>query len=478
MDVWSKKIQLAYKFELIFLTLIVIFVLFYTLFIRGLSADEREHVYASFMMYKGFVPYRDFFEHHHPLMWYSFYPLMYIFHNSEYIWYAIRGFALLVLVGQCFFIVKICQLIFFNVYFSLFSVLFYVVSENVLYYGCQFRPDNLMIMLFLAGLYCWCCFVKKGWQSALNLSFLLFFLSVLALQKSLVMILPVAFISLYLLVCGKIKFSAVSKAMILPLIFTILFVAFWFRIGSLKDYFELNWLLNFKQNFDFKDSEFGSAYCWCAICAAFYVLFFSSNRFLKYLSFLFLATFGILQFFVYTPWKQYWLPVYPYFAVLTAYVVIDQKNLMVRFLILTIILGFVLVHLVNFVRRNSRNIPMSSFIFLSRQVLSLSSEEDFIVGDNAVLGGLRYEAVGYYWFGRDYTAYLDYYNFHRHPWPDTEQLIKSKMPKIIINSTGGEWFNDDLVFSKESFRRVPIVSDEQFLNKYYYNQGYIYVRND
>ena len=476
MDTWSKRGKGLSRFELAIFIGVIVCVLYYSLFMRGIQADEREHIYASFLIYKGFIPYRDFFEHHHPLMWCLFYPLMCFFHNSAYIWFAARGFALLILGGQCYFISKICRFVSVKMYFALFAVLFFTVSENVLYNGCQFRPDNLMIMLFLAGLYCWLCYVKNGWQSALNLSFVLFFLAVLALQKVIIMILPVALVSLRMTCCGQMKWGAVGKAMMLPAIFTLAFIAFCYHTDSLKDYFELNWLLNFKQKFDFKDTVYGTAYCWCAMVAVVGALFFTENNVLKIISFLLLATFGILQFFVYTPWKQYWLPVYPYFAILTAYWMVKWKSLTVRLVLLTGVLIASIVHLVNFVRWNNGDVPMRHFVFLSQQVLRLSEPEDLIVGNNATLGGLRYEAAGYYWFERGYTARLDYQNFHRHNWPDIEMIIKLKRPKIVVNDTVLERVSDEMVFSHGSCRSVPLIFDDEFMNEHYDNYGYIYVR--
>lgn len=214
-----KKIKTSYRIELVILFCIVVACVLYGAFGRSLGGDEREHTYATFLIYRGMIPYRDFFEHHHPLMWYMCYPLVALFYDSAYIWYAIRSFALLLLVFDCFFIVKICQLISQNRFYSVLAVLFFMATEATALWGTDFRPDNLMIMFSLAGVYCWLSFVKYGWQSALNLAFLLFFLALMALQKMVVVLLPIAVVSFYLLYCGKITWRAVGKAMILPLFF-------------------------------------------------------------------------------------------------------------------------------------------------------------------------------------------------------------------------------------------------------------------
>jgi len=34
------------------------------------NGDNIEHIHSSFLIAQGQVPYRDFFQHHNPLMWY------------------------------------------------------------------------------------------------------------------------------------------------------------------------------------------------------------------------------------------------------------------------------------------------------------------------------------------------------------------------------------------------------------------------
>ncbi|HWQ27408.1 MAG TPA: hypothetical protein VNN12_00100, partial [Dehalococcoidia bacterium] len=43
---------------------------------RWFNPDELEHVHASWCIAKGMVPYRDFFEHHTPWLWYLLAPLV------------------------------------------------------------------------------------------------------------------------------------------------------------------------------------------------------------------------------------------------------------------------------------------------------------------------------------------------------------------------------------------------------------------
>ena len=43
------------------------------------NGDSVEHIHSSFLVALGYVPYRDFFQHHNPLMWFIFAPVTWFF---------------------------------------------------------------------------------------------------------------------------------------------------------------------------------------------------------------------------------------------------------------------------------------------------------------------------------------------------------------------------------------------------------------
>lgn len=140
-----------YRLEIVFLAVLVLCFLFYFAFTNVLGADEREHIYATFLVLKGYIPYRDFFEHHHPLLWYLFSPILALFLNDANVWYAARIFVLFILAIDCFFIGKICFLIRRDIEFALLSILFFLLPEVVVLEGVSFRPDGLMMCFVFPG---------------------------------------------------------------------------------------------------------------------------------------------------------------------------------------------------------------------------------------------------------------------------------------------------------------------------------------
>ena len=43
------------------------------------NGDNIEHIHSTFLVANGGVPYKDFFQHHNPLMWYLFAPIVSLF---------------------------------------------------------------------------------------------------------------------------------------------------------------------------------------------------------------------------------------------------------------------------------------------------------------------------------------------------------------------------------------------------------------
>lgn len=64
-------------------------------------ADEFEHIRVGWFVSQGDVPYRDFFEHHHPLIWYLFAPLIVVMPQQALpVLYTMRGISALFSIGS------------------------------------------------------------------------------------------------------------------------------------------------------------------------------------------------------------------------------------------------------------------------------------------------------------------------------------------------------------------------------------------
>ena len=67
--------------------IIELFLIGRTFYFHYCCIDHAEHLHSSWLVWQGKIPYRDFFEHHNPLMWYILAPIVGLFYNNALILY-------------------------------------------------------------------------------------------------------------------------------------------------------------------------------------------------------------------------------------------------------------------------------------------------------------------------------------------------------------------------------------------------------
>ena len=470
----STRLKVIYTFELFVFSIIASYCLFYFSFTNVLVGDEREHIYASFLVYHGKVPYRDFFEHHHPLLWYSFYPFMIFFNNSPNIWYAARSYALILLIINIFILIKLGQkLISWD--YGLLAAILSISVHCVFIAQTEYRPDTLMMTTFLCGLYFYLIYLKNKTEINLHLAFIFFLFSFFSLQKSCLQLFPVGLLTIYLLYKKEINLKIFLKALIIPVFLIIAYFFYLFCTHSLKDYFELNWLLNLKINFNMQYNVSNTLYYKIANILTILVLFTKTPNIIKYLAFLCISTCLILQYGFETPFIQYWLPVYPYFALISAYY-ISQLSSCLKVTVLSIIIIAVLYNNILYIKTIQTFPKLSLANKLTSKEINLSKPTDTILGRLEDLGGLRTDATGYYWFGRNYIAQLDAHYFKRHELPNINQILKTKKPKLVSGKDDTSCITADFKYTSNC--QAIETYDKNYLEEHYINLGQFYVRKD
>jgi hypothetical protein len=58
---------------------------------RRFDADEFEHLHGSWMVHSGFLPYRDFWQNHTPLLYFVLAPLLSVFNDGIPLIFVIRS---------------------------------------------------------------------------------------------------------------------------------------------------------------------------------------------------------------------------------------------------------------------------------------------------------------------------------------------------------------------------------------------------
>ncbi len=443
-----------------------------------LLSDEWEHLLSARMVRAGMVPYRDFFQHHHPLMWYLFAPLLDVWGNSLSVFYAMRTFMLLPAAGTCYYIYRNGRLLGLARRAAVLAAVIWLMFPVVRLSATEFRPDNWMMFCFMAGLAYFGEYVKEKKLWRLQLSFMLFFISFLFLQKVIFLLLLPAAMCLRLLYRKEIKAGDLAKAAALPLgIAALLFAAMYYG-GFWRDYWELNWLLNLKIAVDF---HLGNEYyymIWFGAALSVWEMRQSKDFYVRW----FCAAYILLAvgFTVFRPWfRHYLLIIYPFLAIVLAAAAVKLR----RWHCVAVLSAAVLwsaYYSAAVIKKNHRSLfHIGRFGKQAAYVLENSRADDLILGhmEESALSGLRLPASGYYWYSFVHMAGTDYYFFNRHELPDMNAVMKEKRPKIIIS---GDWRNCLLgegmpfVLFCHYWRNM----DYQYLNEHYDDKGFVYVRKD
>lgn len=453
-----------------------IFVLFlafmygYSVFSYKITVDEWEHMQASWMIGQGMVPFRDFFEHHHPLMWYLTAPFL-MNSPSLLAFNGTRLMTLVVFAANCGWIYGIARLLSGRKAASFLSMFFYMVSYITIAKFADFRPDHLMICMMLGGVWFLLKYFEKQRSLDLNVSFFLFFLSFCFLQKVILFFLPLGLLFLVLLWDKRISFKAVFTACLLPFVCTVAYGVYLWMTNSFTDYFELNWLLNKAWFRDYEESTpfFCQLYVWGGLAAAVVYAFRNEDWRSR-----FFFTLIILYFAVWfagpRPYITYYLPIIPFLAIswgflMDKYFVSKMGRRWIGFLLI----GYFFVEgicyfEIYFEGKHPSYYPMS-------YVLSAMKPDERVVSFSPSFLVPFHQPVSYYWFGLGRGAFWDHMLFQRRPLPDLNQAMLDEKTRFVrIGFVYNQQYTDNTDTSQIAYQ-----PDEKILNQFYRKTFYPFI---
>lgn len=231
--------------ECFLLSVIFLGLLLTLFFCDSVVQDELEHLRASYFVSLGHVPYRDFFEHHHMLIWYMFAPIMkLIAHSNMLALYLAKTVAFIFSLASFATVFLLAKRFLGGTKVALWSLLFYFFYFPTWYMFSIFKPDTFSRFFFLLGLYRFFCYIEKTKRKDLVWCALFFTIAFLFLQTSIFYILPLGIVLLYLAIKDKKVITDSLFALLMPAacLFGV-FAALYYN-GVWQQYFELNWLLN------------------------------------------------------------------------------------------------------------------------------------------------------------------------------------------------------------------------------------------
>jgi hypothetical protein len=141
---------------------------------RVFDPDEFEHAHAAWCVFKGMIPYKDFFEHHTPFYYYALGPFFHWFHvdlsfeSARHFLIFGRCLSVLLAILSVLLIILIGRLLedgsSLLVDLAAWAGLFFVVQPFFFHKMVEIRPDVLGLPLFLGALW----FLLRGLASSMD----------------------------------------------------------------------------------------------------------------------------------------------------------------------------------------------------------------------------------------------------------------------------------------------------------------------
>lgn len=234
-----------YKPALLFLLSLIGTLVFYAALLKYFHNDEIEHIHSAWYVKNSFVPYRDFFQHHNPLLWYLILPFLYLFGDTLTTLLAARFFMVFVLLGIACLTYLISAAISRSRETGLIAVVLLFSSITFPEKAIEIRPDVPEIFFGLLSMYLLIRFFSDRHDKYLFFSGLSAAVSFLFLQKTIFLLLSYVIIFSY--GCIKKEFSARNAGVFaggffLPLL---IFIICLLLGGALHDYYITNIMVNF-----------------------------------------------------------------------------------------------------------------------------------------------------------------------------------------------------------------------------------------
>lgn len=207
------------------------------------NGDNVEHLHSSWLVWQGYIPYKDFFQHHNPLTWYLSAPFVADLIDDIHIFEIFNIVGVLTLALMAYYLGKIIILNGSGYFAALFTAAVTVSSYSLLW-STDYRPDTFMYLFLFMGLYYLFLHIKEQTLWSIVICFLCFFLSFMFTQKVLLNLVIPGGAIIYWLCCGQIKVKNCLYALILPICLLALFISYLYYHDALEVYWQSNFMFN------------------------------------------------------------------------------------------------------------------------------------------------------------------------------------------------------------------------------------------
>ena len=434
------------------------------IYVGDIKVDDFEHLASAWWIFNGYEPYRDFFQHHNPLFWYVIQPFFYLFENPLEAYVALRYFACFCYLAVLLSIALIIRQLSGNIQTIIYAFLIYMAYPIISGAYIQGRPDLPMMACLLFGIYFWIRFFKAHKTIFLILCYFSFFLSFAFLQKVVLFFVPFGIYQLYLLCKKELSWKDVGMALVLPVLISVGYGAYLYRMGMLWRYIELNWILNLHYFRDYQMYRL-TIYDWVfhILFGLFLIYGFWKRKGLDRQLLLVLFGFSALFFLTVKPYRYYYMMFAPFMAVVIAFGIENLKKEYLK--ILFILFGLTCGIFSFYTRLNFRDSPVVyPFMEYFKDLEKLNDEDWIDYNAPPTFALYQKRPRQYYWYNWARGALWDIHLFHRHQLQNWNTWIYQTKPAVIIGSYVRDLMQvpDD---DKKADRFMQL--DEDFLKEYY-----------
>ena len=451
----------SYNLLLCLFCLLVIVLAFLSLHKRY-GHDEFEAIHTSWKMLQGERIYEDFFQHHHPFLYYLIAPIIMIFKERIITIIAIRIMIFMMLL-LIFLGVYLISTKFFNKETAIISLI--LLSTTIIFVerAVEIRPDVPQTLFGVFSIFFLLCYFENKSGKHLALSSISLGLSFLFLQKAIFLIFFVGILLIVNTLNKNMNYRNLLKYMFVFMATVVPYYIFVVSTCSLSTYYKFNWFINMKFIFHFSTFKFliesfqDNLLIWTFWILS--TLFYLKKPDHKQLG---LLSLGLLVslFFVRTPFPQYFMLSVSLIAILSAhaiYSIFKTKRTMINVLLI-VSLSYPSYSL--FIKiKNPSNHPQLRKI---KYVLSITDHNDFVYDGDIWFNVFRKD-IDFFWFSvrPNDGALATYQTFAKYDY-NIYELIHKYKPKVISNN-----FIDNMKDSR--------ISDYYEVSSYYKD---LFIRSD
>lgn len=443
MSIQKKNLFDSYKyFNILFYIAVSLFAALSIANIKasGLLVDTLEHLRASFFIGSGLLPYKDFFEHHNPLLWFMLSPLTKMLYGNLVIVPLVRSLALLGYFLCIYLIYLINAKFIYGKKAALIST-FVLISLPIWFDIINIRPDIFMMLCFLGALYLFYSYLENKKLLKLIVCYTLISISFLFLQKVLFLIFGFGLVNLWYIYKKELKIKDVIIASVVASAPLIIFCSYLLYNGIFDDWFYYNFTFNTIVHSYY---DYHSLVAWTTKALFFisFIIIFkqyaNDKKALPIFVLVVCAFFSLLYFFPYIHYAvPYFLLASVYFGIFFEDIKIFSHKILSILSILVLFFGI----LSNYSSVYDRKLYADTMKTME-DVNNIEPDKTVFLVTNLQYSIFR-KPLNYHWFGFNNSAIIDVLNTVD-KYFDFNEFLKENKPDYIIYSS----LDNELILSE------------------------------